>query len=65
MDKSVKLWIQSQNNLIEQLELQITNSTNVILMEKKILNHTKQTFRKCRFPSQQVTKQSRSSFKDV
>jgi hypothetical protein len=43
MDKSVKLWIQSQNNLIEQLELQITNSTNVILMEKKILNHTKQT----------------------
>ena len=43
MDKSVKLWIQSQKNLIEQLELQITNSTNVIAMEKKILNHTKQT----------------------
>jgi hypothetical protein len=43
MDKSVKLWVQSQKNLIEQLELQITNSTNVIAMEKKILNHTKQT----------------------
>jgi hypothetical protein len=43
MDKSVKLWIQGQKNLIEQLELQVTNSTNVIAMEKKILNHTKKT----------------------
>jgi hypothetical protein len=43
MDKSVKLWIEGQKNLIEQIQLQITNSTNVISMERKILKHNKKT----------------------
>jgi hypothetical protein len=45
MDKSIKLWIKSQENLIEQLELQISNSQNVIFMEKKILKHTQETLK--------------------